>query len=223
MVVLETNLTMKTHFLTSLFSTLCLISSAQFIDQYGIYVQHNASDQQVRLEDHSFGWGVIYTWGIGAYGIKTAENGLDFKYRLTYTQKGFHDSLTSNDELIYSNRNELDYLSVDLLIQKVWREGFFRPYLAAGVSGTVLVRKEVADFLGSSSFLGIPALSPDDFNTLGLGSIYNLGATFGKVFFIEGGLWIDLLPALKQPGVEIRNVLFTVAVGIHVSEVLKNR
>lgn len=212
---------MKTSFLLSVFCFLNLTVSGQFIDQYGFYVQRNASDQEVRLEDHRFGWGVIHTWGLGIYGTNVTEDGVDFKYRLTYTQKGFHDSLTSNGELIYSNRNELDYLSIDLLVQKTWRDGFFRPYVAAGISGTALLKKEVAEFLGSSSFLNMPALSPDDFNTIGLGGIYNLGATFGNTFLIESGLYVDVLPALKQPGVEIRNLLFTVAVGIQVSEVLK--
>lgn len=145
---------------------------------------------------------------------------LILKYRLAYTQKGFRESLTFHGDLIYSNRNELDYLSIDFLVLRTWREGFFRPYVAAGFSGTALVRKEVADSLGNSNSLGILAISPDGFNTLGIGDVYNLGATLGKAFFIEVGYLIDMLPALNRPDVKIRNLLFTVATGVHLSALL---
>lgn len=206
-----------------LFPLLCLLSFGgfcQFIDQYGFYIQRNASFQEALAGDYGFGWGIIYTWGMGIYGVQSTIDGVDFKYRLAYTQKGSHDGLTINDELIYSHNNELDYLSIDVLIQKKWCDGFFRPYVAAGLSATALVRKDVADFMGGPNFGFNPYISTDGFNTLGLGGVYNLGVNLGKAFFLEGGLMMDFLPALKEPDVSIRNMLFSIGMGFHVSEVL---
>lgn len=46
-----------------LFPLLCLLNFrglSQFIDQYGFYIQRNASDQNVRLVDYSLAWGYLY-------------------------------------------------------------------------------------------------------------------------------------------------------------------
>lgn len=215
---------MKTYLLTTLFFLLCLISFGQFVDRYGVYIQRNAATQSVRNpqnpRDGNFTWDPVFTWGAGLYGSWFLGRGESLKMRIAYIPKGFRDDFTLNGVRQRNNRNLLHYLSIDALIQKTWGGGFMRPFVGTGLSWNVLVHREIDDVFNTIN--SIAHISPDNYRILAVSGDLNAGTHLGRFMMIETNLSLDIIPALSQVDAIVRNWVASLAVGIHLSEIIIN-
>lgn len=107
-------------------------------------------------------------------------------------------------------------MSHDMLIQKTWWEGFFRPYLAIGCNASFLIHKEVEEVSDAPRSSQIMGISPEEYHLFGISGVYNLGAYLEKVVFVETGMTMDIFPALRQPNARVRNTMLSVALGMNI-------
>ncbi len=220
---------MKTYVLTTLFCLLNCIVFAQSFEDFGVYVKGNFSTQHVRNpqrpDDGVFEWDYIKTWGMGIYGVRSIDHDFAIRNRLAYTQKGFNDTFQMQDASgqlqFLSSRNVLHYLSIDGLLQYTMNEGVIRPYALLGMSASALIAKEIPTLISNPQ--GVEVIDPEDFNRFGLSGIFNVGMKLDEVWFVEGEMNFDMLPALKQPDASIKNWVWSLALGLNLSELKMGR
>ncbi|MEQ8470408.1 MAG: outer membrane beta-barrel protein [Marinoscillum sp.] len=185
---------------------------------FGAYMQTNQSTMSVRsLEHPDFGtYKYSYISGIGCGVIYEVDlnHHLSLSHRLNYSQKGFATYKFSEDNQLTNQKESFafHYIRLDEFF-KFWFEKNRgnSGYVMAGLRNELLVARELKENFRQPQTGEL--IDIENFNQWNFGGVFGAGLKNCNTF-IEGGIDMDLAPALETETTKVRGITWFANIGI---------
>lgn len=222
---------MKSIFLF-LFNLLAVAAFSQKEYDFGLLVKGNLATQTTKdptkPEDGTFQWDNLATFGLGIFGSKEIRKNIHLCSRLTYLKKGFKeigDYGSIGGAPIFESatfQNSFHYISIDILGKIFLSKKNVRPYVHAGLQGSVLFSKNLeSDIFPNNGFY--PMSEYGNYKTNSNSWILGLGLEMNKTLSIEAEVNRDFTPVIKKDNLLVKNWLWSLSMQVSLYNILKKK
>jgi len=206
---------------------ICVITSAQIIDNYGIKIGTGLSNQYWKFKVFSD----LSDWNdykIGFTGQLFVEKyiGKNFTIRpvIGYIQKGYVGDIivrTEYGDELKHNKLILHNISLDLSTNIIPIQTSFKPYLTIGFRVDYLIDYKYVIYDCQGEDLVIDLDTFDNFNKLLFIGLLGIGVAYKDFIFLEFEYNPSITKNLDDPGLAINDRYFDLTLGISINKIIK--
>lgn len=206
---------------------ICVITSAQIIDNYGIKIGMGLSNQYWKFKAFSdlSDWNDYKIGFTGQlYVEKYIGKNITLRPVMGYIQKGYAGDIIVRNEDRYElkdNKLVLHNISLDLSTNIIPFQTSFRPYLIIGFRVDYLIDYKyiIYDLQGEDLVMDLNTF--DNFNKLLFSGLLGIGIAYKDFIFLEFEYNPAITKNLDDSGLAITDIYFDLTLGTSINKIIK--